>query len=266
MANAMGNDPKTIKAGDIWSKLAAIDVSPHVEKRNGLSYLSWAWAWAELMKHYPSAEYEFERFGDAVASTANKRDCMYYPGGSAAVFCRLTIDGITREMSLPVMDHRHRAIKANADGSGGPDARAVSDARARCLVKAMALFGLGHNLYAGSDLPTAPAVETAKPRKAPPAPAAPRPRSAAMPTPAEAQNTASLLKRLASIQSLDQLYGDNDLRLALKSLPAGSDKASAINEWKAVEERFQGSKATRPDFTARDANGVGRVTDVMATV
>ena len=57
----MANDPKTIKAGDIWAKLAAIDVSPHVEKRNGLSYLSWAWAWAELMKHYPGAEYEFER-------------------------------------------------------------------------------------------------------------------------------------------------------------------------------------------------------------
>ena len=162
----MANDPKTIKAADIWSKLAAIDVSPHVEKRNGLSYLSWAWAWAELMKHYPGAEYEFERF--------DARDCMTYPDGSAAVFCRLTIDGITREMSLPVMDHRHRAIKANADGSGGPDARAVSDARARCLVKAMALFGLGHNRYAGSDLPTAPAVETAKPRQAPPA--APRPR------------------------------------------------------------------------------------------
>jgi len=67
------------------------------------------------MKHYPGAEYEFERF--------DARDCMTYPDGSAAVFCRLTIDGITREMSLPVMDHRHRAIKANADGSGGPDAQ-----------------------------------------------------------------------------------------------------------------------------------------------
>lgn len=124
---------------DIWGVLARINVNDHVEKKQGFSYLSWAWAWGVLMEHFPDSKFSFERFQDG-------SEVFRYPDGSAEVRCALTINGITRTMWLPVMDHRNSAIK-------NPDARAVNDAKMRCLVKAMALFGLGHYIYAGEDLP-----------------------------------------------------------------------------------------------------------------
>ena len=124
---------------DIWSVLARINVNDHVEKKQGFSYLSWAWAWGVLMEHFPDSKFSFERFQDG-------SEVFRYPDGSAEVRCALTINGITRTMWLPVMDHRNNAIK-------NPDARAANDAKMRCLVKAMALFGLGHYIYAGEDLP-----------------------------------------------------------------------------------------------------------------
>jgi hypothetical protein len=75
-------------------------------------------------------------------------DIQVYPGGSSMVNCSVTIGKVTRDMWLPVMDYRHKAI-ANADS------RAISDARMRCLTKCFALFGLGHYIYAGEDTPKA---------------------------------------------------------------------------------------------------------------
>ena len=73
-------------------------------------------------------------------------DIQVYPGGSSMVNCSVTIGDVTRDMWLPVMDYRHKAI-ANADS------RSISDARMRCLTKCFALFGLGHYIYAGEDTP-----------------------------------------------------------------------------------------------------------------
>ena len=118
---------------NVWTTLSAIDVSKHIEKKGNLSYLSWAYAWGTLMTHYPNASY-----------------CYFEPNiaqdGSVEVEVELTIEGMTRRMWLPVMDHRNKAIQ-------NPDSRAISDARMRCLVKCIALFGLGFSLYAGEDLP-----------------------------------------------------------------------------------------------------------------
>lgn len=149
-SGAVFSTPRTIP--DIWSVLARINVNDHVEKKQGFSYLSWAWAWGVLMEHFPDSKFSFERFQDG-------GEVFRYPDGSAEVRCALTINGITRTMWLPVMDHRNNAIK-------NPDARAVNDAKMRCLVKAMALFGLGHYIYAGEDLPDPAKTE------APAAPAA----------------------------------------------------------------------------------------------
>jgi len=120
---------------NVWTTLSAIDVSKHIEKKGNLSYLSWAYAWGTLMKYYPEATYFYD-------------EPNVDPNGTVEVEVELTIEGITRRMWLPVMDHRNKAIV-------NPTSRDVSDARMRCLVKCIAMFGLGHYIYAGEDLPLA---------------------------------------------------------------------------------------------------------------
>lgn len=130
-----------------FTKLAAINVSQHIEKKNGLSYLSWPFAVSELMKADPMANWEFHepvRFGE-----------------SMMVSCTVTAFGKPVTMHLPVMDHRNQAIK-------NPDAFAVNKNMMRCLVKAIACHGLGLYIYAGEDLPEGEkttAVELVESRK-----------------------------------------------------------------------------------------------------
>jgi len=130
---------------EVWDTLSAIDVSDRVQKKNGLSYLSWAWAWGELMKVYPDSDYEFE-------SKVMENDTVM-------AYCHLTItndEGKSkkRTMWLPVMDYKNKAIPK-------PTARDVSDTYMRCLVKVMAMFGLGHYIYAGEDIPDPEQVQKA---------------------------------------------------------------------------------------------------------
>lgn len=130
---------------EIWEKLSKVSVKDHVEEKMGLSYLSWAWAWGVLMEHYPQAEYRFsEYFGGE--NTTPGLDVMRYPDRSGSVECTITIGTCRRSMWLPVMDHRNNAIP-------DPSSRQISDSKMRCLVKTIAMFGLGHYLYAGEDLP-----------------------------------------------------------------------------------------------------------------
>lgn len=117
---------------NIWETLSKIDVSKHVEKKNGLSYLSWAWAWGVLMEHFPYAEYSF-------SSPELHQD------GTVTVHCDVMIGNCHRTMWLPVMDYKNAAVK-------NPDARKISDTKMRTLVKCLAMFGLGHYIYAGEDI------------------------------------------------------------------------------------------------------------------
>ena len=117
---------------NIWETLSKIDVSKHVEKKNGLSYLSWAWAWGVLMEHFPHAEYSF-------SSPELHQD------GTDTVHCDVMIGNCHRTMWLPVMDYKNAAVK-------NPDARKISDTKMRCLVKCLAMYGLGHYIYAGEDI------------------------------------------------------------------------------------------------------------------
>ena len=130
-------------AKEIWDTLSKVDVSAHTEDRGGLTYLSWAWAWGVMMEHYPDLEVKWHGQRD---DAGIMHDIQVYPGGSSMVNCSVTIGEVTRDMWLPVMDFRHKAI-ANADS------RSISDARMRCLTKCFALFGLGHYIYAGEDTP-----------------------------------------------------------------------------------------------------------------
>jgi hypothetical protein len=117
----------------VWETLSKIDVSEHIDKKGRLSYLSWAWAWGTLMKYYPQAKYNF-------LQTEKHED------GTVTVYCEVIIDDLSRLMWLPVMDHKNNAIV-------NPDARKISDTKMRCLTKCLAMFGLGHYIYAGEDLP-----------------------------------------------------------------------------------------------------------------
>lgn len=116
-----------------FEQLAAISVSGHIEKKNNMSYLSWAWAVDKLMRIDPQANWAF-------------RDSMIFPDGSMMVHCDVTVFGKTMYMFLPVMDHRNKAIVK-------PNAFDINKAMMRCLVKGIAVHGLGLYIYAGEDLP-----------------------------------------------------------------------------------------------------------------
>ena len=113
------------------------NVNEHTEKKNGLTYLSWAWAWAEALKADPEATYKIEMFDGK---------CFMDINGTAMVFVTVTLFGKPMTCQLPVMDYRNKAIP-------NPDAFAVNTAIMRCMTKALSLHGLGLYIYAGEDLP-----------------------------------------------------------------------------------------------------------------
>ena len=127
---------------EIWATLSKKDCTDKIEKKMNLSYLSWAWAWQVLMENYPNATYQFYENADTGVPY------VAMPDGSAEVRCRISIGSCVREMWLPVMDYKNNAVE-------NPSARQVSDTKMRCLVKCLAMFGLGHYIYAGEDLPNA---------------------------------------------------------------------------------------------------------------
>ena len=124
---------------EIWETLSAVDCSEHTEAKGNLTYLSWAWCWGILMENFPYAQYEFG-------------ENETHADGSMTVHCTVTIGDCRRNMWLPVMDYKNKAI-------GNPDARDISDNKMRCLTKCIAMFGLGHYIYAGEDLPASPSEE-----------------------------------------------------------------------------------------------------------
>ena len=129
----------------LFEKLYKTDVSEKVEKKNGLSYLSWAFAWAEIKKAVPDATYTiYERqteFGPV----------NYFTDGMTCwVKTGLTLNGLEHIECLPVMDFRNNSIPlANIKSTD------VNKAIQRSLTKAAARHGLGLFIYAGEDLPEA---------------------------------------------------------------------------------------------------------------
>lgn len=138
----------------MFKTLNNVDCSEYVQKKNNLTYLSWAWAWAEVMKRYPDATYEIVKTENGLPYVASELGVM--------VYTRVTINGMTREMWLPVMDYQNRAmklvpyeVKAKYGTEIVPAATMfdVNKTIMRCLVKNLAVFGLGLYIYAGEDLP-----------------------------------------------------------------------------------------------------------------
>ncbi len=119
---------------EVWENLRAVNCSNNIQKKNGLSYLSWTWAWSAIMEEYPEATYRF-------------LDNEIHGDGTVTVHCTISIGELERTMWLPVMSGFKNAAVSN------PSARDIGDSKMRCLVKCMAMFGLGHYIYAGEDLP-----------------------------------------------------------------------------------------------------------------
>ncbi len=137
-----------------YAEIRKINVNDHIEKKNGLSYLSWAWVWDIFKQHYPDAEYQVIKSDDGIP--------YFETSAGAMVYTEVTAGGLTHEMWLPVMDGANNAMKAESyeyDTKYGKKTVAAFDmfdvnkTIMRCLVKNLAMFGLGIYIYAGEDLP-----------------------------------------------------------------------------------------------------------------
>ena len=136
-------ETKTSKS--VFDTLFNINVNEHTEQKNGLTYLSWAWAWAEVKKKYPDAVYNIKRF-------ENDLPYVYDPNTGYMVFTDMTINGITHEMWLPVMDNNNKAMKSEEYKITTRNNKEITVKKAdmfdvnktimRCLVKNLAMFGL----------------------------------------------------------------------------------------------------------------------------
>lgn len=140
-----------------------VNVSDHTEGRDGLTYLSWCWAYAEVKKRYPDMQYEVVKFDGLPYVYDEKTGYM--------VYTTVTIQGITHEMWLPVMDSKNKAMKAEPytyttkHGDKTVDAATMFDINKtimRCLTKNLAMHGLGLYIYAGEDLPEAETIKELK--------------------------------------------------------------------------------------------------------
>ena len=118
-------------------ELLKLNVNDHVEKKQNLSYLSWAWAWAEALKADPNATFEVQTFDGKPYMDVN---------GTGMVWVTVTMFSKPMTCFLPVMNHRNQPIQ-------NPDSFQVNTSIMRCMVKGLALHGLGLYIYAGEDLP-----------------------------------------------------------------------------------------------------------------
>lgn len=138
-----------------FKELYSLDVNKYVEKKNGLSYLTWSYAWAEFKKIYPDATYEVKK---------DEQGRCYFGDEEIGymVYTTVSAGGLTYEMWLPVMDGANKAMKnkpykyQTKFGEKSVEAMTMFDVNKtvmRCLVKNLAMFGIGLYIYAGEDLP-----------------------------------------------------------------------------------------------------------------
>ena len=132
-----------------FNVLNTVNVNEHTEKKTGLTYLSWAWAWAEVKKKFPDANYTIYEDPNGVIYWTDGRTCWVKTG--------VTILGIEHIEYLPVMDFKNKSIPLENITSFE-----VNKAIQRSLTKACARHGLGLYIYAGEDLPAEDEEEKAR--------------------------------------------------------------------------------------------------------
>lgn len=175
-----------------FSRLNAINVNDHIEKKGQFAYLSWPFAVAQLRLADPTATWQIKRFDDLPFC---RTEVGYF------VEVAVTVQGVTLSQLHPVLDAKNRPIAE-------PTSFDINTSIQRCLVKAIALHGLGLYIYAGEDLPEAERSE--EPRKPAPSPApTPQPSNVApMPNPAPASHS-----QIRFIEQLLERTGQDKQRL-----------------------------------------------------
>lgn len=129
-----------------FNDLYSVNVNGHTEKKNNLTYLSWAWAWGEIKKRHPDATYTVYENADGWNYHTDGRTCWVKTG--------VTVNGIEHIEYLPVMDYKNKSISIKDVTSYD-----VNKSIQRSLTKACARHGLGLYIYAGEDLPEEEAAE-----------------------------------------------------------------------------------------------------------
>ena len=152
----------------MFNALSNLDLSDKCEKRESLTYLSWANAWSEFKSAYPSATYRILKNEDGLPYFSD-------PNLGIMVFTEVTVDDVTHQMWLPVMDSKNKAMKLEpytysvwnnfkkAFEEKTVQAASMFDINKtlmRCLVKNLAMFGLGLYIFQGDDLPEKSADDT----------------------------------------------------------------------------------------------------------
>ena len=152
----------------MFNALSNLDLSDKCEKRESLTYVSWSNAWSEFKSAYPSATYQILK---------NENGLPYFsdPNLGIMVFTEVTVDDVTHQMWLPVMDSKNKAMKLEpytysvwnnfkkAFEEKTVQAASMFDINKtlmRCLVKNLAMFGLGLYIFQGDDLPEKSADDT----------------------------------------------------------------------------------------------------------
>jgi hypothetical protein len=155
-AVTFNHSKRKLTMSNSFTKLRTLNVNDRVEKKEGLTYLSWAWAWDEFKQACPDATYEVIKTADGLP--------YFESAAGAMVYTKVTAEGQTHEMWLPVMDSKNKAMKREPytyktrQGDKTVEAFTMFDVNKtimRCLVKNLAMFGLALYIYAGEDLPEA---------------------------------------------------------------------------------------------------------------
>lgn len=157
LMNENGKDKKSV-----YENLSEINVKPKLEKKGKLDYLSWAMAWGMVKQVYPDANYKITEFPEYVQTKngweATGRDVDYrQTSAGVEVEAVVTINGESYSSKLFVMDYRNKPVL-------NPNYFDINKTQQRALVKALAIAGLGLNVYAGEDLPS-PDDGKAKPKE-----------------------------------------------------------------------------------------------------
>ena len=139
----------TKKTTNYFTELDRVDVTKHIQKKGRFSYLSWTYAVRELKKLHPTATWHIHEH-DGVPFI--KTECGYF------VKVTVIVNDIEATQIHPVLDNYNKTIDT-------PNAFEINTSIQRCLVKAIALHGLGIHIYAGEDLPPSPPLDTTQQKK-----------------------------------------------------------------------------------------------------
>jgi hypothetical protein len=210
--------------------LLKINVNDKTEKKNGMTYLSWAWAWTEVLKADPAATWKVELWADG---TGMGQTVLMSIGDTAMVWVTVTMFGKPITCQLPVLDYRNKPIHM-------PNAMDVNTAIMRCLVKAIAMHGLGLYIYAGDDLPLEDATATM---------------TVVTPTAqADVQISAPAVKAMPAIKDAEnnaELFAAGMVELLTLN---DSDVKGLNSYWKANQVQLDGLKVSHPELYAQVRN------------